>query len=144
MGCYTEPLCGSLVMSVLLCLPGGVLESCSQHRLGCAAAASHHRPVRAARQIQPLPPHPVDLRSAHSQPWLYSPVFTSWVQFSKVCVCCGFSIECLSLLASASAMFSFILLFGVVVVVGLFNLEYYTGRWMVAGLFWSLSTWCFL
>ncbi|KAG7273972.1 hypothetical protein CRUP_002080 [Coryphaenoides rupestris] len=34
--------------------------------------------------------------------------------------------ECLSLFTSTSAMFSFILLCGVLVVVGLFNLEYYT------------------
>uniref|UniRef100_A0A4W5Q754 Nucleoporin NDC1 n=1 Tax=Hucho hucho TaxID=62062 RepID=A0A4W5Q754_9TELE len=36
--------------------------------------------------------------------------------------------ECLSLLTSASAIFSFILLCGVVLLVGFFNLEYYTGE----------------
>uniref|UniRef100_A0A4W5Q1M8 Nucleoporin NDC1 n=1 Tax=Hucho hucho TaxID=62062 RepID=A0A4W5Q1M8_9TELE len=40
-------------------------------------------------------------------------------------ICCLLP-ECLSLLTSASAIFSFILLCGVVLLVGFFNLEYYT------------------
>lgn len=37
--------------------------------------------------------------------------------------------ECLSLLTSASAIFSIILLCGVILMVGFLNLEYYTGEW---------------
>lgn len=45
---------------------------------------------------------------------------------------CSLHAECLSLFTSATAIFSLILLCGVILMVGFLNLEYYTGEWQDA------------
>ncbi|XP_030219135.1 nucleoporin NDC1 [Gadus morhua] len=70
-------------------------------------------------------------RAAASIAWavlLLPPVTALFVVLSRVSLFhpIEWITECLSILTSASTMFSFVLLCGVVVVVGFFNLEYYT------------------
>ncbi|CAL8279273.1 unnamed protein product [Lota lota] len=70
-------------------------------------------------------------RAAASIAWavlLLPPVTALFVVLSRVSLFhpIQWITECLSILTSASTMFSFVLLCGVVVVVGYFNLEYYT------------------
>lgn len=112
------------------------MESCGQYCLGCAVVATHHSSFCNPQQVQPSPPHPDDIRSVTT-------LVRRFDALSEVVRCLLLTAflhaECLSHLTSASAIFSLILLCGVILMVGFLNLEYYTGEWQDAG--WSSMYW---
>lgn len=134
---FCDHQCVLLLYMTMTDCSGDLLESCSQYCLGRPVVGTHHSSSCNPRQVQSLPPHSDDIRSVIIHFWdlIY--------RHLKLCEAHSrlfLHAECLSLLTSASAVFSLILLCGVILMIGFLNLEYYTGEWQDTGRYCLLAS----